>query len=514
MKKITPFYASLVVLAGVGLGAVSLVPQKSTAQSTLTVPKVDVAVRPVENTKFEPSGSLYALDESLSQLAAYAMPAVVKIEAESKTPDLLGRGPAGVMRSTGSGFVFRPDGYILTNDHVVAGADKVKVMFHDGRELTGTVTHGGDTDIAIVKVDAKDLPTLPLADSKLAKQGQLAMAIGSPFSFEGTVTIGHVSAVGRTITNSPSTDGHLYPELIQTDAAVNRGNSGGPLINSKGEVIGMNTIINSMTGGSNGVGFAISSNQMRVMTNLLLKGQKLERGFMGIQLLDLPVYRQKELGLPGGAVVEVAPSDSPGGIAGLQKGDIITKIGGNTIYAFVDVVNAMYQYGPGSSVDIEYRRNGSTKTTKAKLSKLTARPAPQDVPMSVDPDKLKEKFGKDSPFYRYFNPDGSDNTEDFTLPNPTDTKALDVSSPKLGVTIVEKQGLKGVEVEKVEPGSVAASIGIRAGDVIVSFDDEKVTSVKGLTDLIQKVKAGSHSISWTRTRPGANMTFTRSVEAK
>lgn len=506
MKTFSIPVIALAIVTGVGLGAAAIVGGQSAASKVsipFAAPETSVSVRPIGNVKFEPSGSLHAIDDSLSQLAAYAMPAVVKIQSETTNRDILGNAGNMKVRGTGSGFIFRADGYILTNDHVVGDSKTVKVILHDGRELEGKVTRGLETDVAVVKVDAKDLPTLSLADSSKTKPGQISMAIGSPFQFDGSVTIGHVSAVNRVMHLPDRNSGldRLYPDLIQTDAAVNTGNSGGPLINSDREVIGINTFINSESGGSNGVGFAISANQCRTISNILLAGGKIERGFMGLELTDLPLYRAKELGIEGGSLVGAADANTPGGIAGLKSGDVIVNIEGTPIKNYAGVLNMMYTKAPGSSVKVTALRNGKQQEFTVKLGSLP-RLKPMDIPLFK---KGEIPGGRDFDLEKLFkNRNGDD--MDF---GPV---KFDQNDPKLGVTVDESQDKGGVIVRSVNPGSVASKLGIKVGDIISKFDDQELKSVDNLTSAIKNMKKGSHVIRWRTKLDGGDATYSRTVD--
>ena len=202
--------------------------------------------------------------------------------------------------------IYTQDGWIITNDHVVAGADSVKVVMSDGREIDGEIHRIGDQqlDIALVKVKAKNLPTLKFSESDSVRVGQFAIAVGAPFGLANSVTVGHVSAIGRPGLAGDRVSGpRVYRDMIQTDAAINPGNSGGPLINIDGEVIGINTTIYSPTGTSSGIGFAIPANIVRVVADEMIATGKFDRGFIGIEPVNLKPYQLKERKIDGGALV-------------------------------------------------------------------------------------------------------------------------------------------------------------------------------------------------------------------
>ena len=228
-----------------------------------------------------------------------------------------GRNPRRNVRGLGSGFVINADGYVLTNNHVVAGASEIRVKFADGREVPGKVV-GGDakTDLALLKVEATGLPIIPLGDSAKLEVGEPVMAIGNPFGLEQTVTTGIVSATGRAIGAGP------YDDFIQTDASINPGNSGGPLVNARGEVIGVNTAIASGNGGSVGIGFAIPTNLVKPIVAQLAESGRVTRAWLGVSIQPVTKELAASFGLPDttGALVSGVMDGSPAAQAGLQAG--------------------------------------------------------------------------------------------------------------------------------------------------------------------------------------------------
>ncbi|MBC8063263.1 MAG: trypsin-like peptidase domain-containing protein, partial [Chlorobia bacterium] len=317
-----------ILAAGVLIGAgatASVIGAKGGSTASLPLPKVSISSpRPVGQLRTESLEMVKALDESFANLAESVKPAVVHIRVQnSGARNMLGERQA--IGGEGSGFIFRPDGYIITNDHVVGGFEKVTVILFDGREFPGKVLRAEDSDIAIVKIDAKDLPSLPFADSNQVRAGEFAMAVGAPYGLESTVTVGHVSATQRSnqIPDPNSGRVRVYSDLIQTDTAINVGNSGGPLLNIEGQVVGINSAIFSPTGTSSGIGFAIASNQARLLAETLIEKGKIVRGYLGILPANLKQFRAKALGVEKGAFVEDLPSDGPAAIAGIKKGDVV-----------------------------------------------------------------------------------------------------------------------------------------------------------------------------------------------
>ncbi len=269
----------------------------------------------------------------------------------------------------GSGFIFNADGYILTNSHVIRDAVEILVTLTDRRKVRAKII-GEDrkTDIGLLKIDEKNLPTLPLGDSEQLKSGHWVLAIGSPYEFIQTVTAGIVSATGRS--NLGISD---YEDFIQTDAAINPGNSGGPLLDIEGQVIGINTAFLTQTGGYMGIGFAIPINMARTISEHLLKEGQVSRAWLGVALKDPEAAQLTEQGLPpatrAARVVEVTKG-SPAGQAGLQPGDLILAINQESITGSSDLRNRIALSAPKSEITLEYTRNGTKNTCKVILGTL------------------------------------------------------------------------------------------------------------------------------------------------
>jgi len=269
----------------------------------------------------------------------------------------------------GSGFIYNTDGYILTNSHVIRDSIEITVTLADKRKFPARII-GEDrkTDIGLIKIDGKDLPTLPLGDSGRLKSGHWVLAIGSPYEFIQTVTAGIISATGRNSLGISD-----YESFIQTDAAINPGNSGGPLINIHGQVIGINTAFLTQTGGYMGIGFAIPVNMARTISEQLLKDGKVTRAWMGVALKDAETDQLLGQGLPttiqAARVVEVT-ENSPADQAGLQKGDLLTAINNTPINSAADLRNRIALSVPKSQVILEYYRNGIKTTRTVALGTL------------------------------------------------------------------------------------------------------------------------------------------------
>jgi putative serine protease PepD len=296
---------------------------------------------------------------SVNQIYKRAFRGVVEITVTlsgSSTPSFPGGG-ATPQRAQGSGWVYDSEGRIVTNEHVVDGATSIKVQFWNGKTYSATVV-GTDpsTDLAVIKVDApsSQLRPLSLGDSSKVQVGDGVVAIGSPFGLEETVTSGIVSALHRAM---QAPNNFTINDSIQTDAAINHGNSGGPLLNSQGQVIGVNAQIRSDSGGNEGVGFAIPSNTVRSIASQLISSGKAEHAYLGISIDSTS---------PTAKIAEVKPS-TPAATAGLKAGDVITAVDGTTIASGDDLTRAIDSHKPGDTVTLKYRRGGSEHSVELTL---------------------------------------------------------------------------------------------------------------------------------------------------
>src|SRR5215831_11782202 len=343
----------------------------------------------------------------------------------------------------GSGVIVSPDGYILTNNHVIEGANEIKVYTSDKRELKARVI-GADpkTDIAVVKVEAKNLPTLPFADSSQAQVGDIVLAIGNPFGVGQTVTMGIISATGR---------GNLgiedYEDFIQTDAAINPGNSGGALINAGGQLIGINTAILSRAGGNQGVGFAVPANLARAVMNQLLKSGKVVRGYLGVMIQPVSPEIAEAFNLPdarGALVGEVTP-DGPAARAGLAQGDVITELNGVRVDDSRELRLKISQLSPGSAIRLKFLRDGNPREINITLGEL-----PNEKEAASD--------GKPE----------SDSPDGLSVENLT---------PQIARQLELQSNASGVVVTGVQDGSRADDAGLRRGDVIQQVNRQPVNNV-------------------------------------
>jgi serine protease Do len=360
----------IAVVAGILSGALSAVAVANLVREPASVPAGSSTETPgtdnVSNVRIDESSAVIAAVEQVT-------PAVVTITAS-------GGGLLGTASGTGSGVIFDPNGWILTNRHVVEDATELVVVLNDGREFPGTV-YGIDTltDLAIVKLDATDLPAAPIGSSSDLEPGQLAIAIGNPLGYENTVTTGVVSGLGRQITASDATQtsAETLNNLIQTDAAINPGNSGGPLVNSAGQVIGVNTAVSTT---AQGVGFAIPIDVARPIMQQALDGHPLMRPWIGVYYvaIDPALAADQDLPVDYGALIartdggEAIFPGSPAAAAGLQAGDIIVAINGEQIDAATELSMLILPHAPGDTITLRVLRDNSVREVEVTLGELPA----------------------------------------------------------------------------------------------------------------------------------------------
>ncbi len=354
-------------------------------------------------------------------------------------------------RAQGSGFIVSADGYILTNNHLVGDADKVLVKVEEDEEVEAKVIGTDpDSDVAVIKIDAKDLTHLELADSDKLEVGEWVVAIGNPFRLSQTVTAGIVSAKGRSGFSLAT-----FEDYIQTDAAINPGNSGGPLLNLDGKVVGINTFIISQSGGYMGIGFAIPINMAKFVYKRIVEKGEVERGYLGILYKELTPEYAPTLGLDedtkGVAIADVL-KDSAAEKAGLKRYDVIIELDGKPVEDGNEFLNRVSMLKPGTKVKITVLRDGKRKTLTAKLEKR-----PSQDKTSGEEKETSLNLG-------------------FTVKNLTDEYA-----ERLGF-----EGLSGVLVTAVEAGSKAAEKGIAVGMLIMEVNREPVKNTKEFDEAIKK----------------------------
>ena len=364
--------------------------------------------------------------------------------------------PSGV----GSGVIVSPDGYILTNNHVVDEADKVEVELNDNRKFTAKVI-GSDapSDVAVIKINATGLPTVVIGDSDRVEIGDLVLAVGNPLGIGQTVTMGIISAKGR---QSPGRDEGSFEDFLQTDAAINQGNSGGALVNLRGELIGIPSQILSRTGGNIGIGFAIPTKMARNVMDQLVHGGKVRRGKLGIRIRDLDPDMAKQFGYNGvnGALVDDVDKGDPVDQAGVKPGDIITEFQGQRVTDSTQLRNSASQTAPGTTVRLKVWRAGSER-------ELTARLVERD-----DVGNDSGKRPKSEPAVSSLGVLSGVSVENIT---PEWSQKLKLESSTRGVVVVD-----------VDPDSNAAAAGLRPGHVIESVAKQPVTSVNEFNAAMQK----------------------------
>ncbi|MFH1653265.1 MAG: DegQ family serine endoprotease [Pseudomonadota bacterium] len=356
------------------------------------------------------------------------------------------------LKSLGSGFIINKNGDIITNYHVVGMADDITVKLSDGRKFKAKVVGGDDTrDIAVIRIDAKgDLPYLEFGNSDNLRPGEWVMAIGNPFGLGHTVTVGVVSAIGRMVGQGP------IAKFIQTDCSINPGNSGGPLFNMEGKVIGMNTMIFA---NAQGIGFAIPSKLIeRLIPDLISKG-KVSRGWLGVvtQIIDEDLAKSFDMDKPEGVLLSEVVNNSPAAKAGLQRGDIILKVGKEKIDAPQGLAVIIGNTKPDTKLDLEYLRDKKKMTTSVTIGTWN-----EESETIVAGSNKADKIGLIA--------------RTITL---EDRDTLDVPA-----------NFKGVVVKNVESGSPAMSAGIRSGDVILEINQAKISTIEEYRKVVDQLKEG------------------------
>jgi serine protease Do len=356
-------------------------------------------------------------------------------------------------RGTGSGVMISPDGYILTNNHVAGNADRMSVTLADGREFRAKrVGADSETDLAVIKIDAENLPYAKLGDSDRLEQGEWVVALGSPFGLQKTMTAGIVSATGRALQGT-------YDNYIQTDASINPGNSGGPLVNMSGEVIGINTMIVTRSGGSEGIGFSIPSNMAHKIYAELIRNGKVTRGYLGVNLKPVTPAVARSVGYHGteGALVDDVTENTPAASAGLQSGDVITEFDGKPVASRQQLVQMVAETPVGKSAPLKYVRDGRVHTTTIKLAER-----PDLTGAAARPSGGDEGRGSASKL----------------------GVSVDDVTPDLARQLHLKSA-SGAVVEDVTPGSPAQEAGLQQGDVIHRIGS---TNVSNAQDLIRAAR--------------------------
>jgi serine protease Do len=363
-------------------------------------------------------------------------------------------------QALGSGFIISPDGYVVTNNHVISDASDVMVILEGGDELPADIV-GADTrtDLALLKVSYdEDLPYVEFGDSDAARVGEWVLAIGNPFGFGGSATAGIISARGRDIRSGP------YDDYLQIDAPINSGNSGGPVFNGAGEVIGINTAIISPNGGNIGIGLAIPAAQARPVIESLMNNGSVTRGWLGVQIQDLDEDLAAAVGADDGMGALVADVDSSGPAAagGVEAGDVIREVAGHRIENSRHLSRVIADSDPGRRVDIEVLRDGRTRDLSVTLGDL---------------DRAGPRLGANQGRDRQ---GGAPSFGGLSLDELTQSERASLGIPA---------GVDGVIVRRVEPDSEAAAKGIRPGDVITSIDRQKVGDLADAWDALDAAQS-------------------------
>jgi serine protease Do len=377
--------------------------------------------------------------------------------------------------SLGSGFVIDPSGLIVTNNHVIEGADEIIVNFTDGTKLKVTKILGHDpkTDLALLKVEPKQpLKAARFGDSSKMRVGDWVMAIGNPFGLGGTVTVGIISATKRDINSGP------YDDFLQTDAAINRGNSGGPLFSMDGEVIGVNTAIISPTGGSIGIGFAVPSNSAVQVVDQLKQFGETRRGWLGVHVQNVTGEIAKSMGLqePVGALVASVAPGGPAASAGLKPSDVILKFDGQPVDTMRSLPKAVASTPIGKAVDIEVQRSGEVIHLTVTVGRL-----PEEAELAEKAEAESATEAEPAPDTEEPEDDEADHEELLGLSIAPLTEALR-SQFRIGKSV------EGVVITGVAANSPAAQKDVKPGDVIVEFTQERVSDPEEVVARVAAVK--------------------------
>ena len=450
--------------------------------------------------------ALLSLDRAMETLAARVTPAIVNVAVTSRTkpettkgqiPDEMQQffGPFGapfgrqmrpqpqIEHGIGSGVIISPDGYIVTNNHVVDGATEIKVTMSDRRILTAKLI-GADplTDLAVIKVEGKDFPSVPLGDSTKLLPGQTVLAFGNPYGFRFTVTRGIVSALNRP--NLSSDDPRKPGAFIQTDAAINPGNSGGPLVNARGEVVGINTFLFSPSGSFSGMGFAIPTQIVRPTTEALIRYGKVSHGYMGIGISDVTPENSKFFQVTDnkGAVITQVEANSPGAKAGLQVGDVITGINGKEVSDASQLQVEVGQNRPGTTLHLQLMRDGKNMTLPVTIEEMGSRD--KEGTESAGAEQGKPRWGLGIADLT------SDAREQMQVPSD----------------------LHGAVIQRVQPGSPADNAGLQPGDVIIGVNRHPVKNADEVRQALTSVPKGQDALVLVWSNGGSTFRVLHSLE--
>ena len=365
--------------------------------------------------------------------------------------------------ASGSGVIVRSDGYILTNDHVVNGADRVTVKLQDGREFPGKVMRDFRSDLALIKIEASGLPAAELADSDKTKIGQWAVAFGSPFGLSDTMTVGVVSSLHRDQSIGGGNDARYYSSLIQTDASINPGNSGGPLVDVYGRVIGINVAIESPSGGNVGIGFAIPANTAKYVMDQLMTSGSVTRGYLGLAP-KTPTYEEKQrYDVTEGALVMSVEDGTPAAKAGFQVEDVIVRYNGKPVADDASLRDQVARTKPGTEVPVVVKRGSAERTLNVTIGTVPNQQTAQNSPS--DGAVARGKLG---------------------------VQAANAEDPDVRKQLRLKDSItSGAVIVEVMPGSPASEAGLQPGDVIVRLNGKSVANADQLSQIAGGLKDGN-----------------------
>ena len=460
----------------------SLITYESVKPMTARAAVASPAAAPLDD---ESVGALLSLDRAMETLAARVTPAIVNVSvasrrnpdtAEERLPDEVQRffgpqfgqripSPPQIEHGIGSGVIISPDGYIVTNNHVIDGAVDIRVTMSNRKILKAKLV-GADTltDLAVIKVDGGSLPSIPWGDSTALHPGQTVLAFGNPFGFRFTVTRGIVSALNRP---NPFSDNARKPgEFIQTDAAINPGNSGGPLVNARGEVIGINTFLVSSSGAFSGMGFAIPTQIVRPTVDTLIRDGKVSHGYMGIGITDVTPENSKffDVSDASGAVVTQVEPDSPAAKAGVKAGDVIAELNGQKVSDAGQLQVEVGQTRPETTIKLHLLRDGKSVDIPVTLETMGSRDKEGNESGEAEHGKLRWGVG------------------------------LSDLSPELREQLQAPRDIHGAVIERVQPGSSADNAGLQRGEVIVQVNRHDVQSASEVQQALAAVPKGQDAL--------------------
>jgi serine protease Do len=476
---------SLIAIAALASVVTYETAKPSAARAAVAAP----AASPLDDNSV---GTLLSLDQAMETLAARVTPAIVNVavtshskadaddQQQQELPDGLqqffgpgfgqGFGQHGhqqpqIEHGIGSGVIISPDGYIVTNNHVIDGAVDIRVTMSN-RKIMKAKLIGADplTDLAVIKVDGGSLPSIPWGDSTGLHPGQTVLAFGNPFGFRFTVTRGIVSALNRP---NPFSDNARKPgEFIQTDAAINPGNSGGPLVDARGEVVGINTFLISSSGQFAGMGFAIPTQIVKPTVDALIRDGKVTHGYMGIGISDVTPENAKffDVNDASGAVVTQVEPDSPAGKAGLKVGDVITELDGKKVSDAGELQVEVGQKRPGTTIKLEVMRDGKNVNLPVTLEAMGSRDKGGNEVGEADHGKMHWGVG------------------------------LSDMTPDLRQQLQAPHDVHGAVIEQVQPGSSADNAGLQRGDIIMQVNRHDVQSASDVKQALASVPKGKDAL--------------------